>query len=114
MAKVEVFECEHCKKLYRSEDEYLKCLKTHSDEYSKKVVIDCGEEKIEIEYSFTKLSDIKASNGQITLAIYQNDYCDSFVVLDDDKIDELIKVLEDFKMAYFTEIMIRKILRGDV
>ena len=108
MSKIEVYECESCKKLYRTESEYLKCVKTYSDEYSKKVVIDCGEEKIEIEYCFAKLSDIIASNGKITLAIYQNEYCDSFVELDRNKIDELINVLEDFKMAYQTESLMRK------
>ena len=114
MSKIEVYECEHCKKLYRTESEYLKCVKTHSDDYSKKVVIDCGEEKIEIEYCFAKLSDIINSNGQITLGIFHNDYCDSFVELDGNKIDELIKVLEEFKTTYQTESLIRKVMRGDV
>ena len=117
MARVEVWQCDSCGKLYKSEEEYLKCVRECNDEYALSRKIKCNEENndmIEIEYNHKKLSDIIANNGQLCVSVYENNSFDFCVALDKAKIDELIKVLEEFKIAYLTESLIRKSVRGDV
>ena len=116
MARVEGYECEHCKKLYKSEEEYLKCVSECNDEYTLSRKIKCNEENndiIEIEYNHKKLSDIIANNGQLCISVYENNSFDFCVALDKNRIDELIKVLEEFRTAYQTENSVRKVKRSD-
>ena len=116
MARVEVFECEICKRIYKSEEEYLKCVRECNDEYTLSKKIKCNEENndiIEVEYNHKKLSDIIANNGQLCISVYENNSFDFCVELDKSKIDELIKVLEEFKVAYQTESLMRKTKRGN-
>ena len=117
MARVEVYECEICGKIYKSEDEYLKCVRECNDEYTLSRKIKCNEENndiIEIEYNHKKLSDIISNNGQLCVSLYENNSFDFCVALDKAKIDELIEVLEEFKIAYLTESLMRKTGRGGV
>ena len=117
MARVQVYECEHCKKLYKSEEEYLKCVKTCNDEYYLSRKIKCNEENndiIEVEYNHKKLSDIIANNGQLCISVYENNSFDFCLALDKSKIDELIDVLNEFRTAYMVESLMRKSWRGDV
>ena len=114
MARVEAFECEICKRVYKSETEYLKCVSACNDEYTLSRKIKCNEENndmIEVEYNHKKLSDIIANNGQLCVSLYENNSFDFCVALDKSKIDELIKVLEEFKTAYLTESLMRKVMR---
>ena len=110
--KITAYECK-CGKLYKNESDYLECVKSHNDDYYKEAYIDGYdyEERIKIEYSHTKLSEIIKHNGQIDLCIYAGDRCDSFVSLNKGKVYELIRVLEEFKTAYLIECFRRK---GDI
>ena len=117
MARVEAFECEICKRVYKSEGQYLKCVSACNDEYTLSRKIKCNEENndmIEIEYNHKKLSDIIANNGQLCVSLYENNSFDFCVALDKSKIDELIDVLNEFKVAYQTESLIRKSVRGSI
>lgn len=117
MARVEVWQCDICDKLYKSEEEYLKCVRECNDEYYLSRKIECNEENndiIEIEYNHKKLSDIIANNGQLCISVYENNSFDFCVALDKAKIDELIDVLNEFRTAYMVESLIRKSGIGDV
>ena len=117
MARVEVWQCDSCGKLYKSEEEYLKCVSECNDEYILSKKIRCNEENndiIEIEYNHKKLSDIIANNGQLCISVYENNSFDFCVALDKNKIDELIDVLDKFRTAYMVESLMRKDKRGDV
>ena len=106
----------NCKRVYKSEDEYLKCVSACNDEYTLSKKIKCNEENndtIEIEYNHKKLSDIIANNGQLCVSLYENNSFDFCVALDKNKIDGLIDVLNEFRTAYLTESLIRKVIRGD-
>ena len=117
MARVEVFECDSCGKLYKSESEYLKCVSECNDEYTLSRKIRCNEENndiIEVEYNHKKLSDIIANNGQLCISVYENNSFDFCVALDKNKIDDLIDTLNEFRTAYMVESLLRKDKRSDV
>lgn len=117
MARVEVWQCDSCGKLYKSEEEYLKCVSECNDEYTLSRKIKCNDENndiIEIEYNHKKLSDIIANNGQLCISVYENNSFDFCVALDKSKIDDLIDVLNEFRTAYMVESLMRKNGRGDI
>lgn len=114
--RIEAYECDKCGKLYKSESEYLRCVRRCSDEYELVRKIKCNdtnEDTIEVEYNHKKLSDIVSNNGQLCLSIYSDNEFDGCVELDGDKIEDLIDTLNDFRSAYMVENFIRKLDRSD-